>query len=48
MQKKAVASLLGKSTQVAKARLFMAASQASFHSSKAANVEVLKSLINMN
>lgn len=48
MQKKAVASLLGKSTQVAKARLFMAASQASFHSSKAANVEVPKSLINMN
>jgi hypothetical protein len=26
----------------------MAASQASFHSSKAANVEVPKSLINMN
>jgi hypothetical protein len=46
MQKKAVASLLGKSTQAARGRLFMALSQAQFHSSKAANVEVLQSIIN--
>jgi hypothetical protein len=37
MQKKAIASLLSKSTKV---RVFMAAPQAPFHSSKAANVEV--------
>lgn len=37
MQKKAIASLLGKSTR---ARVFMAAPQSAFHSSKAANVEV--------
>lgn len=41
MQKKAITSLLGKSVQSNRARLFMAARQASFHSSKAANVEVL-------
>ena len=37
MQKKAIASLLGKNTR---ARVFMAVPQSAFHSSKAANVEV--------
>ena len=39
MQKKAVASLLAKNNNQA-ARLFMVVPKASFHASKAANVEV--------
>lgn len=37
MQKKAIASLLGKN---ARARVFMAVPQSAFHSSKTANIEV--------
>lgn len=37
MQKKAIASLLGKNTR---ARVFMAVPQSAFHSSKTANIEV--------
>jgi hypothetical protein len=37
MQKKAIASLLGKN---ARARVFMAVPQSAFHSSKTTNIEV--------